>query len=372
MKIKQLFFKETKMIKLKNLWKIALATMAMSAMLVACEEPSSNNSNESENLGGEGVYSYTVDLAKITNAWGGSVKNPAFSVLLLTDEQLKACQEVVTDEKKGTKGDFKQATSVKPEYQIAAYGNMRVRDTTSDAGDFAVYGNAPIGLDYQYYNGVVATVTKTSFTLTVDMTKLVKTDLKALFKKNAAGKDEAIMTADHIVDLKGYKPYVIALGGRYKVGDDFVEVKDDNRVMTGWNADLMKMTDGATLPANAKKDAPVVPKVSEMKFVCSNFGNFPITFSGDVATCEITYALANATGGQKELAGIEFGVCSDTDWSQKYCGAEITALGKAATLKFGVENNNKVDAEKAKLAEGKTYVLTINSKDFTVTVTEKK
>ena len=109
-----------------------------------------------------------------------------------------------------------------------------------------------------------------------------------------------------------------------------------------------------------------------MKFVCSNFGNFPITFSGDVATCEITYALANAAWGQKELAGIEFGVCSDTSWSQKYCGAEITALGKAATLKFGVDNNNKVDAEKAKLAEGKTYVLTINSKDFTVTVTEKK
>ena len=65
------------MIKLKNLWKIALAAMTMSAMLVACEEPSKGGSDTNEDTnkvvlaeGGEGVYSYTVNIADISGAWG--------------------------------------------------------------------------------------------------------------------------------------------------------------------------------------------------------------------------------------------------------------------------------------------------------------
>ena len=49
---KIIFFKETKMIKLKNLWKVVLALMVMSAMLVACDTGSSDSGNKTENNGG--------------------------------------------------------------------------------------------------------------------------------------------------------------------------------------------------------------------------------------------------------------------------------------------------------------------------------
>ena len=52
------------MIKLKNLWKIALATMAMSAMLVACDtESSSSNSEETSEAG---IY-----LSGLNGKWAG-------------------------------------------------------------------------------------------------------------------------------------------------------------------------------------------------------------------------------------------------------------------------------------------------------------
>jgi predicted small secreted protein len=126
------------MIKLKNLWKIALATMAMSAMLVACDTTSGGGSDNGESSeekkilapGGEGVYSYTLNVADIAGAWGGNAKAPVFSVVLLTDAQFAACK---------TAGDFKLAPADAPEYQIAAYDNMKVL-STEDSGNYAIYG----------------------------------------------------------------------------------------------------------------------------------------------------------------------------------------------------------------------------------------
>ena len=125
------------MIKLKNLWKIALAAMTMSAMLVACEEPSKGGSDTNEDTnkvvlaeGGEGVYSYTVNIADISGAWGGSKESPAFSVVLLTDEGLEKCI---------AEANFTVNPATAPEYQIGAFGNMKIADT-SVTGVFAPYG----------------------------------------------------------------------------------------------------------------------------------------------------------------------------------------------------------------------------------------
>jgi hypothetical protein len=339
------------MIKLKNLWKIALATMAMSAMLVACDTSSdSGNKSEEDSLGGVGVYSYTVNIADISGAWGGNSVSPAFSVVLLNETTLAACS---------TAGDFKQATAAEPEYQIGAFGNMKIADT-SKTGDFKVYGANPVNDEYQYYTGVTASIDDTSFVLTVDMTKLVKTELKGLWADTGNG-DEAVMTADDLVDLAGYKPYVIALGTE--------AVDPTNRVFGAWSADVMKMEEGATAPANPTAGAPVMPKLSEMAFVCSNFGNVAITFSGDVATAEITYALANNTWSESELTGIAFGICNNEAWGEKYTGAAMTAFDTPVAVKYNDSNNNTVAADI--LEEGKTYVLTINAKDKTVKVSAK-
>ncbi|MEE1291708.1 MAG: InlB B-repeat-containing protein, partial [Spirochaetota bacterium] len=298
---------------------------------------------------GFGVYSYTLNIEDISTAWGGTTTSPTFSIFLLTDEQVEVCKAAI---------NFKQAPADNPEYQLGAYGDMKITDT-SKIGDYAVYGANPINDVYQYYNGVAATITNTTFTLTVDMTKLDKTQLKALFAENGMVSERPI-TEDDMVYLLDYKPYVIALG-------DYL-VYEDNYVFTAWSADVMKMEEGATFPTELIEDDPKI-QVSEMKFVCSNFGYFPITFSGDVAACEITYALANAAWGQKELAGIEFGICSDVSWAQKFTGAAITALDTEVEVTFGADNNNTVAADI--LEDGKTYVLTINAKNNTVKISAK-
>ena len=315
------------------------------------EKDNSNNGDEPVE-GGNGVYSYTLDIEDISNAWGGTTVSPSFSVVLLTDEQVEVCKAAQ---------DFKQAPADNPEYQLGVYGNMRIADT-SKTGDYAVYGQSPVNDVYHYYNGVAATITDKTFTLTVDMTKIVKTDLKALW---ALG-EEKNLTDEDIVDLTGRKPYVIALDGRYKDDDySFVEVDSENYVFTAWSADVMKMEEGATFPTELIEDAPKIPTLSDMTVVCSNFGNFPITFTDGIATCEIEYSLVNEMWRQD---GIEFGICNNESWGERYTGAEITVLDKAVALTYNASNNNKVAGHI--LTDGNIYVLTIDAKAKTVKVTE--
>ena len=310
------------------------------------EKDNSNNGDEPVE-GGSGVYSYTLDIEDIATNWGGSTTSPAFSVVLLTDEGLEKCI---------AEKNFKVNPAAAPEYQLGAFGNMKIKDT-AEKGTFKVYGANPVNDEFQYYNGVAVVVDDETVTLTVDMTKVVLTDLKALWE----GESEAVMTEEDYVELKGYKPYVIALG---------LAANDEaNCKLNAWSADVMAMEAGAKFPADAKGNAPVLPKVSEMKVVCSNFGNFPITFSGDVATCEIEYSLAKATWGQEALDGIAFGVCSDEGWADKFTGAAIKEFDKEATLVYNDGNNNSVDA--ALLEEGKTYIVTIDAKAKTVKVSKK-
>ena len=319
------------MIKLKNLWKIALATMAMSAMLVACDtktKDDDNNGDSATSLGGEGVYSYTVNIADISTAWGGSAKSPAFSILLMKDAQLEACK---------TAADFKQATAAEPEYQIAAFGNMKINDTSSD-GNFVVYGASAVEDVYQYYTGVVATVTATDVTVTVDMSKLVKTDLKALFAKNAEGVEEAVMTNDDIVELNGYKPYILALGQQ--------TIDADNYVMTGWSADLMKMTAGATLPSNAKKDAPVVPTCKDLNSV-----------AGTMTGASWPHVALTNNAFDFEAAGDDQFAFTNGSWDFKACGVVVEALNTEYQLKEG--DNANITFAKGVLTAGTTYTATL-------------
>ena len=295
------------MIKLKNLWKIALATMTMSAMLVACDTGSSDSGNKSEeeSLGGVGVYSYKVNIADISKAWGGSPESPAFSVMLLNETTLEACKAAA---------NFKVATAAEPEYQIGAYGNLKIADT-SKTGDFVVYGQNAVEDVYQYYTGVVATIDDSIFTLTVDMTKLVKTELKGLWKDTGNG-DEAVMTADDLVDLTGYKPYVLALGA------------GEGALMNAWSADLMAMEEGATFPANAKKDAPVVPTCKDLD-----------SYNGSMVGWAETHTALTDNAFTFTAAGEDQFAFTIGDWGFKVCGVEVTELGKEFKLVEGADAN---------------------------------
>ena len=383
MKIKQLFFKETKMIKLKNLWKIALATMTMSAMLVACDTTSDGGSTEKEvkttQKSETGVYSYTVDIEKISNAWGGSKESPAFSILLLTDANVKAAAK---------KNDLKASPLTAPELQIAALGNVAIADT-SKKGDFAVYGlNSVVNPNdqtkdmYLYYDGVAATVTDTTVTVTVDMNKLTTTQLKALWSANGEGKECVVGDADsnanvkeEEIDLADYKPYVLALDGRYKdEAGNFVEVDSENKVMTAWSADLMVMQPATTaLPANLTKNAPEAPNCNALTCIAGSLNgwNEKDLLTDKKYTFTYTTDLHQKGENNVDTKTVQFAFTNGT-WTFKACGAKVTALNSEVKL---VENNDaNITLPASILTAGKEYVIELIVKgghDAYVKVTAK-
>ena len=189
-----------------------------------------------------------MDLYEISGAWGGSTTSPAFSVVLLTDEQVEACK---------INEDFNFSDFA---YQISQYGNMKIADT-SQTGDYAVYGSDPVNDEYQYFGGVAATVTDTTFELLVDMSKLVTTELKYFYTQGGSY-GEGFITGDDVVDLTGYKPYVIALGQE--------QFDSDNYVFTAWSADIMKMTSTDTFPTDPVKAAPKLFTCYDLTHIAGN------------------------------------------------------------------------------------------------------
>ena len=317
------------MIKLKNLWKIALAAMTMSTMLVACD-----TTTEEKKANTDGVYSYTVNIADISSAWGGSKKSPAFSVVLLSD----ANKDLVVAAK-----NLKVSPITDPEYQIACWDNMQIADTSTD-GVFAPYGKAAVDDVYQYYDGVAATITAETFTLFVDMNKIVKTQLKALWEgdsecivggKKADGTDVDVLEAD--VDLTGYKPYVIALASK--------DNDEDNYVVSAWNADLMAMAASSVAYPDVKKEgAPVVPVCTDLKAYAgtmNEWGHANLTDKAFTFTAAGGDAFAFTVGG----------------WAFKACGAVVDALDKEIKL---VENSNdNITFAEGVLTAGTEYTATL-------------
>ena len=289
------------------------------------EKDNSNNGDEPAESG-SGVYSYTLDIEDISNAWGGSTVSPAFSVVLLTDEQVEVCKTV---------NDFKQASADNPEYQLAAYGDMSIADT-SKTGDYAVYGRNPVNDVYHYYNGVAATITDKTFTLTVDMTKIVKTDLKALW----APVEEKKLTDDDIVDLTGRKPYVIALG-------DYL-VDEDNYVFSAWSASVMKMEEGATFPTELIEDVPKIPTCYDLNFVAGYMTNWAHT------------ALENNTFTFTATGEDDFSFTVGS-WDFKACGAVVDALDKEIKLPKNADDN--ITFANGVLSIGLEYIVTLIVKD---------
>ena len=241
---------------------------------------------------GSGVYKYESKIGNLIFEWGGG-----FSVLLLTDEQLEVCNDAK---------DFKQATAEKPEYQIAAFGDMIV-DTTKE-GNFAVYGR-----NGSKYDGVAVTIKDNTFTLFIDMTKLTKTQLKGLWKDTGNG-DEAFITEDDTVNLTGYKPYVIALTTQDKDVNNFK--------FRAWDADLMAMTGNATFPTNLQQSAPTTGNTNEVKELTAtadtvadtirnlSAGTYMLKISGEITSTTIT-TIATAMNSNTE-AKINLDL-SDTD-----------------------------------------------------------
>ena len=269
---------------------------------------------------GFGVYSYTLNIEDISTAWGGTTKSPSFSVILLTDEQLEAVKNV---------NDFKVSSESMPEYQLSAYGNLN--SDTAQTGNFGVYG-----IGYNFYTGVAATITDTTFTLTVDMVKLDKTQLKALFAENGMASERPI-TEDDMVYLLDYKPYVLALGTQ--------EVDPDNYTgASPWSADLMKMTEGATFPTDLQY---VTPTCYDLKYI---YGG--ITESEQIELVDNSFAFVYTDDG---WYGTDFYFSNGTYYFT-YGGVTIDSLDTEIQL---VENGSWSSFADGILTEGKMYKVTL-------------
>ena len=267
---------------------------------------------------GFGVYSYTLNIKYISTAWGGTTKSPSFSVILLTDEQVEACAAT---------GSLGNSSEYEPEYQLDAFGTMKITDT-SKIGDYAVYGANSV----KYYNGVAATITNTTFTLTIDMTKLDKTQLEALFAENGMVSERPI-TEDDMVSLWDYKPYVIALGNGL--------VDEDNYVFTAWNADVMKMSFVASFPADLQYAAPTCKDLNSVAGTITGWTHAALADNAVTFTAAADTAFAFTSGS----------------WEFKACGVEIDALDKEIAL---VENNNaNITFKAGVLTEGAEYTATL-------------
>lgn len=261
------------------------------------------------------VYTYKLNIEDISGTWGGTTKSPMFSIIFMTDEQVEASKNY---------GDFNFSSQA---YQIFSYANMKIADT-NQTGDYAVYGSLPVDDEYQYYTGVAATVTDTTFELLLDVSKLKKTEIKWFNSENASGET---LTDSDTLDLTDYKPYVIALG---------TEINDpDNYVMTVWGADIMTMTPSTmSFPTDLKYAAPKVAVVGDIAYsdgstsadynstksavgivieVISGTATKIVSLTGTSTYWSTEYVYTNATSETNGIAN-QTAIQSITNWKSKY------------------------------------------------------
>lgn len=369
------------MIKLKNLWKIALATMAMSTMLVACDTAKEDDDKGSkDDVVDTTVYVEYPTEAEVSASGVYTAKLPkegadltgGFASVAGEKESIKvvlAPKEVVAKIIDGTitNGDGLFTDDNKCYvYANNDVGNALFTSTTVTEGTYV----QPAAFE-EYVGLAITKDADGNYIVKFDITKietsllLAKGTPEGTLGKDGERKVDAETDPWNAVDsLKtNYIPMVVGSvtgnsGAHYPLNFWFV------------GAAIMEPTEEAYPTSIKAETALVLPPLTDMKYVCSNIGNKPITFADNIAEVEFVYDFSK-NGWDDVTEGVAFGICKDDgDWSQKFTGAAVTALDAEVKVTFNANSNNTVAANI--LEDGKTYVLTINAKDKTVKVTEKK
>ena len=282
------------------------------------------------------VYSYKLNIEDISGTWGGTTKSPMFSIIFMTDEQVEASKNY---------GDFNFST---PAYQFYSYGNMKIADT-NQTGNYAVYGSLPVDDEYQYYTGVAATVTDTTFELLLDVSKLKKTEIKWFNSENASGET---LTDSDTLDLTNYKPYVIALGTEINA--------PDNYTMTVWGADVMTMTPSTmSFPTDLEYAAPKVPTCYDLTHIA---GNATIDETGEwkhISLDDNSYEFTYTYYGTDEYGDVyDAFKFTNGSWEFQVGGANITALNREFRLEEN-QNVGNITFDDELLTVGRKYTITL-------------
>ena len=254
------------------------------------------------------VYSYKLDIEDISTAYGGTSASPTFSVVLATDMQ----------------GAYDY------DYRISAYGNMKIADT-SQTGDYVVYGQDVVDGEYQYYTGIAATVTDTTFELIVDMSKIKKT--------------EFFNVPSGYIDFTEYKPYVVALGSYENDPDNSVD-----------GTGMMRMTSGATFPANPIYGAPKIPDCYDLKYIagCANGWTHEL-MDGDSFDFTYTY-YPDEDYGTYYNDGYDRFAFTNGSWDFKAGGVRISGLDTEFKLEVG---GSDITFASGLLTEGNDYTISL-------------
>ena len=261
--------------------------------------------NGTNGTGGSGnIYSYTVNIDDIDNdyfkEYGYLV---VFPMYFLTTEQVRLCQEA---------GGFNDKLDDKLYYTFQVF----IPDT-GKSGNCGVLVQLQNDLKTNFLNGIAATVTDTTLTITVDMTKIEQTQLRASIG--------GTITKDDIVDLTGYRPYIGGLGDKTTNPDDFVA------------EGLMKMTPTTTFPTDIQY-VPVSCYKLAVYFTGQDSGSLidnSFIFMGDDS--------------------FEFVFMDSTYPTVVYGGVEIDSLDKEIRLVDG----GMISFTDGVLTDGKAYIATL-------------
>lgn len=166
----------------------------------------------------------------------------------------------------------------------------------------------------------------------------------------------------------GKKTYSIASGNYATTSTALVETEKDGTSIK------LAISDGSKFSIYVTKSSEgtlsVITKDASMKTVHSiaslnsNYGNYPIVWTGFKATVTIPQGASNAWGGGN-TDDVQFGVCNDTSWSTKFTGAVLAEPNKAYDLKNGAEKNNEITGVNP---SSKAVVITLVSTDEKITV----
>lgn len=369
------------MIKLKNLWKIALTGIAMTSLLVACEEPKEDDEvTPGTYTAGTGVYEFTAakaDIGNTYNTWGG------FSVLLLNEEQ---AGKLSTD---------KDADPFNPKYETGSFAAPVAQVSLSGKNlRFPKYkaatGNAEIKEEGAVVNAAWANLTADNFTVYVDMAQLAVSDV-ACFPGNDEDTEfrgQAWLNSGRNLDLNGYKPYIIALtdstddvGGNKYVGQcswdcTIYEMKTSKAKKPTSFGKFLDEGNVSAIDGKTTMQAGAKFRIEGAAYAGANgkdmeFKNGKATLDFDVAA------------GEKNEWAMDYFACwfkfyagDDTTLAQaskQYYAKNKTTLGKAVELTDNEKEGGNLEVTDLTSAAAGSYTITVDATADppTITVTKK-
>jgi hypothetical protein len=124
------------------------------------------------------------------------------------------------------------------------------------------------------------------------------------------------------------------------------------------------------IPASAFEVPDSLYKVKGISYVCSNLGNYEITWGAKQSDGSYIGTVTIPTGAVDgwTSASFQFGVTNTTSWGVKFTGATLSVEDTYVAMTEGADVNNKIPAVSTSAATTSVLVITIKSTEDTLSV----